>query len=115
LSVAATALQYRSQPDTATYGDYSFKYPPHLLVLQDYVYKSAAASAHVVVLRHKDAEDGDLRSIEINMLRSLEQRRTCNDYSVCATVEGVVIGTNSEDPEFGEAFKTVVGSFRHAR
>lgn len=111
------ARLYRSPPESAAYGDYAFLYPRELLVLQDFVYADAArlGPLHVVVLGHRDAEDGDLRFIEINMLRSLSQRHTCADYTACETVDGVVIGTNSEDARFREAFMTVIKTFRRNR
>ena len=106
--------RYVSPPGLAASGDYEFRYPADLVVLQDYAYPEASVPGpeHVVVLRHRDAEAGDLRSIEINMLRSFRQRLTCVDYDVCKTVDGVVIGTNSRDPEFLKSFGRVVGSFR---
>ena len=95
-------------------GDFSFDYPSDLLVLQDYVYTEASApgSAHVVVLRHRDAEAGDLRSIEINMLRSLRRRQTCGEYTSCRVVDGIVIGTNSEDEGLKRAFEAVTNTFK---
>ena len=98
-------------------GDFEFRYPEEFVVLQDYAYTDASAPgcAHVVVLRHKDAGIGDLRSIEINMLRSLSQRMRCEDYAVCRTVEDIVIGSHSEDSELRTAFDTVVSTFRRRR
>ena len=95
-------------------GDYAFEYSPALLVDQDYVYSDASApgSEHVVVLRDRDAQEGDLRVIEINMLRTLKRRASCADYAVCRVVDGVVIGTNSEDPDLRRAFETVAATFR---
>lgn len=112
-AVAAPLERYQSPPEFAKSGDFSFDYLPQLLVAQDYVYSDASVpgARHIVVLRHKDAQSGDLRSIEINMLRSLKQRLTCSDYAVCKTVKGVAIGTHSEDPEFQAALETVAGSF----
>lgn len=105
---------YRSPLGSAPFGDFAFSYPQALIVLQDYVYaeSSSPTAAHVVVLRHRDAEPGDLRSVEINMLRSMRQRLTCADYAVCKTVDGVVIGTDSEDKEFQRAFQEIVSSFK---
>ena len=92
-------------------GDFEFRYPADLVVLQDYVYSET--SPHVVVLRHKDAESGDSRSIEINMLRSLRRRLSCADYALCRSVDGIVIGTDSQDPEFKKDFETVTSTFRY--
>lgn len=96
--------------------DYWFRYPARLVVFQDYVYSDAsvAGGKHVVVLRHRDAQAGDLRSIEINMLRSLTSRRGCNDYALCRVVDGVVIGTESQDPEMSAALETIAATFRRA-
>ena len=105
---------YESPADYARGGDFTFRYPPQLVVLQDFVYHDAAVTGpgHILVLRHKDAEAGDLRFIEINMLRSLKKRMYCEDYTICKVVDGVVIGTNSEDPDFQKAFQAVVASFK---
>jgi hypothetical protein len=105
---------YESPKDFAQSGNFAFTYPVELVVLQDYVYTDAAVPGdrHIVILRHKDAETGDLRFVEINMLRSLHQRMSCVDYTYCHYADGVVIGTNSEDPEFRKAFEAVVGSFK---
>lgn len=112
---AKTPLEvYKSPGDYARAGDFQFSYPSQLLVLQDFVYSDASVDGplHTVVLRHRDAEAGDLRSIEINGLRSLKQKYDCRDYSVCRVVDGVVIGTNSEDPDFAKALDAVADSFR---
>lgn len=105
---------YKSPLEFASFGDYEFSYPKEFIVLQDYAYTEASAPgrAHIVVLRHKDSETGDLRSIEINMLRSLSRRMRCEDYTVCRAVDDIVIGSNSEDPELRKAFDTVVSTFR---
>ena len=102
--ILAAALTYSA-------GEYQFNYPPDLIILQDHVYREAGG-AHVVVLRHKDAESGDLRTVEIGNLRSLSQPYRCVDYTACRLKDGVVIGTNSEDPEFQRAFEDISGSFR---
>ena len=105
---------YKSPSDYARAGDFEFRYPKRLLVLQDFVYLDASVEGplHTVVLRDRDAEAGDLRSIEINALRSLKQKYDCRDYSVCRVVDGVVIGTNSEDPDFAKALDAVANSFK---
>lgn len=94
--------------------DFEFRYSEELIVLQDFVYSEARVdgSKHVVVLRHKDAELGDLRSIEINMLPSLDRSPDCGRYTLCRVVDGVVIGTNSEDSDFAKTFETVADSFK---
>ncbi len=102
------------QPLTYARGEYTFQYPAELIVLQDYDYAEVTlpGGGHVVVLSHRDAQVGDLRSIEINMLRSLKRRQTCADYAACRVVDGVVIGTNSQDPELQRAFGVVTATFR---
>jgi len=114
--LAAGSAAAAQAPLTYAREDYSFRYPPRLVVYQDYVYADASVpgSKHVVVLRHRDAQAGDLRSIEINMLRSLRARRACADYASCRLVDGVTIGTDSEDPEMRAALDVIAGSFRRA-
>jgi hypothetical protein len=105
--LAASLLSYASS-------DYEFRYPDDLVVLQDFVYSDATidGSKHVVVLRHKDAELGDLRSIEINMLAALNRAPTCQRYTSCREIDGIVIGTNSQDEDFLKAFGAVARSFK---
>jgi hypothetical protein len=93
--------------------DYQFRYPEELVILQDFVYSDAKIEGpkHVVVLRHKDAELGDLRSIEINLLPALDKAPSCGRYTLCREVDGVVIGTNSEDSDFRKAYDAVTASF----
>ena len=93
--------------------DFDFRYPDALVVLQDFVYTEARidGSKHVIVLRHKDAELGDLRSIEINLLPALDRRPNCDRYTLCREVDGIVIGTNSEDPQFRKIYEAVAASF----
>lgn len=105
---------YRSPSDYARAGNFEFQYPSRLLVQQDFVYAEAGVEGplHTVILRDRAAEAGDLRSIEINGLRSLKEKYGCEDYSVCRVVDGVVIGTNSEDPDFMKVFDAVANSFK---
>lgn len=114
LALSAGLASAAAVPVRYSRGEYSFEYPADLIVAQDYVYGDASApgSKHVVVLRHRDAQSGDLRFIEINMLMNLGRRETCADYSVCRVVDGVVIGTNSQDPDLRQAFETVVTTFQ---
>jgi hypothetical protein len=106
-AAAAATLPYSGQ-------DFEFSYPPELVLLQDFVYSEASVEGpkHVVVLRHRDSEAGDLRHIEINMLQDLTRAKRCEQYEVCRKVDGVVIGTNSLDPEFSKAFESVVTTFK---
>lgn len=108
-AAAAASLTYSGT-------DFEFHYPPELVVLQDFVYAEASApgSKHVVVLRHRDSEAGDLRRIEINMLQDFTRGKRCEQYELCRKVDGIVIGTNSLDPDFARAFESVARTFKKA-
>lgn len=111
---AEMLFHYQSPKDASEQGDFEFRYSANLIVQQDYVYAEATTPGprHTIVLRHRDAEDGDLRVIEINGLRSLRQKNACEDYDLCKVVDGVVIGTDCLDPDFRPAFDEVVRTFR---
>lgn len=64
---------------------------------------------HVVVLEDALAQEGaeEVDTIEINAPNA-----NCNIYKKCEKVENIVIGTDSENPEFIGFFDEVVANFR---
>jgi len=97
---------YTPPEEKAQYGNFNFKYPATLLIKEDNIKTIGNTKKHFIVM--KDRRDGASSNnlIEINLSDS------CSSYKNCKDINGVIIGTNSDDKLFLEWYNKIINNFK---
>lgn len=97
---------FTTSEDEAPYGNFAFRYSSYLLLAKNSIETSYQKKHHVVVVKDRFRIDPGA-TIEINLPGA-----TCAIYKTCKEVDGIVIGTNSSNPEFIKLFNELATSFK---
>jgi hypothetical protein len=97
---------YTSPEEKALYGDFNFKYPATLLIKEDNIKTIGNTKKHFIIIKDRRDNASSNNLIEINLSDS------CSVYKNCKDINGVIIGTNSDDKLFLEWYNKIINNFK---
>jgi len=97
---------YTSSEEKALYGNFNFKYPATLLIKEDNIKTIGNTKKHFIIIKDRRDNASSDNLIEINLSDS------CSKYKNCKDINGVIIGTNSDDKLFLECYNKIINNFK---
>jgi len=97
---------YTPPEEKALYGNFNFKYPATLLIKEDNIKTIGNTKKHFIIIKDRRDNASSDNLIEINLSDS------CSSYKNCKDINGVIIGTNSDDKLFLEWYNRIINNFK---